>query len=188
MTIPTYVAGGADGSRVSLTRHAIGILIFVGFPALWTMAMPVSWVRFERQDERVSMRARVCLLLVVPYRFVTLAHVVDVTTSTVDPTPASGRLSTTAVSEHFLVVRGAPDATASIPVAASSRESLRARVEAFLQDPAAAQLSFFVPSHWGASVFGGGALCLLTVFYLFNAVDLWIHRRRQARSPAPAAS
>lgn len=177
----------ASVEPVSLTRHLIAILIFVGFPALWTMALPVSWVRFERQAGVVSASARVCLFFVVPYRHVALADVREVTTSSVDPTPASGRLSTTAASEYFLVLTGASERTATIPVAESSAESLRARVQAYLEDSQASELSFFVPSNWGLAVFGGGVLSLLTVFYVFNAVDLFIHRRRM-RSKAPAAT
>lgn len=168
--------------RPSLAKHVLGILVFVGFPALWTMAMPVSWVRFERDAGRVSVNARICLLFVVPYTRVTLDEVTDVSTDTIAPTPRSGSLSTTAANEYFLVLLEASGQTATIPVAASSREPLRLRVQSFLQDSQATELSFFAPSNWGLAVFGGGVLSMLPLFYVFNAVDLWLHTRRQKRA------
>lgn len=170
------------GGRPRLGKHVRGLLVFIGFPALWTMAKPVSWVRFEREAGRVSVNTRICLLFVVPYSRVTLDEVTDVSTDTIAPTPRSGSLSTTAVSEHFLVLQEASGRTSAIPVAASSRDQLRQRVQTFLQDSQATELSFFAPSNWGLAVFGGGVLSLLPVFYIFNAIDLWLHIRRQKRA------
>ena len=50
-----------------LVMHLI-MVIFVGFPAWVTWMLPASWVTFTRDGDQVSMKARVCLLYLIPYQ------------------------------------------------------------------------------------------------------------------------
>lgn len=196
MTNTTQPAGDAQATAAGPTPTAprlgpigqtVAFLICVGFPGLWTWAMPVSWLKIERQGETVSANAKVCLFFAIPYRSLAISGVTDVGTrasirNTSNTTPRKG---SPAEDEHFLVLRGDDDQTIEFPVAASSRSSLQEKTQAFLHDPHAAELSFFAVSSWAGSVFGGGVLSLLTVAYLFNAFVLLIQAVQRRCGVAP---
>lgn len=154
----------------------IAFVVCVGFPGFWTLAMPVSWVKFERHGTSVSANAKVCLFFVVPYRNLSVTGVSEIGTrasvhNTSNTTPRRGSLPE---DNHFLVIQGDNAKVIEFPVADSSHSSLREKVQTFLEDPQATELKFFAVSHWIGSIFGGGVLSLLTLLYLCNAVVLLI--------------
>lgn len=144
--------------------------LFVGFPALFTAIAPVSWVHLERRDGQVQATARVCLLFVVPYKTMRVSPVTEIGdrfvagTTTRTRQPGRDKL-TTSEDEGFLVLRG-ENQTAEVPVTPFNLDSVLERVDGFLHDPQAQELRLFVVANWKFSVFGGGLISLLTVFYV----------------------
>lgn len=173
-------------SRMGPIGQVVAFLICVGFPGLWTLAMPVSWVRFERQGERVSAHARVCLFFVIPYRNLSVSgiHNVETRASTHNTSGTTPRKSPPDA-QRYLVLSGDDDQTVEFPVADASIDSIREQTQAFLEDSQATELKYVVVSHWIMSVFAGGALCLLTLLYVLNALVLLIQAVQRRRGVAP---
>ena len=57
-------------------------------------------------------------------------------------------------------------------------------VREFLADTTRPELRFFAAANWKVSVIAGGAVCLLTLLYLFVLVTALIHRITSSRRPA----
>lgn len=73
--------GKRQQPKYGLFEFLIGGLFSVGLPALMTAIAPVSWLEFNRVEERVTAKAQTCLLFVIPYRTPELADVKEVTTT-----------------------------------------------------------------------------------------------------------
>ncbi len=163
-------------SRMGPVGQVIAFLICVGFPGLWTLASPVSWVKFERQGESVSARAKVCLFFVIPYRSLSASGIKEVETrasiqNTSNTTPRKGSRPD---DQRYLVLRGDGDQVMEFPVADSSMESVLEQTRTFVQDSQATELKYAVVSHWGMTIFGSVPLSLLTLLYILNALVLLI--------------
>lgn len=163
-------------TRIGPVGQFIAFLICVGFPGLWTLASPVSWVKLERQGESVSGSAKVCLFLVIPYRSLSVSGVREVETrasipNTSNTTPRKGSRPD---DQRYLVLRGDGDQVMEFPVADSSIQSVSEQTRTFVQDSTAPELKYVVVSNWPMSIFVGGGLCLLTLLYVLNAIVLLI--------------
>lgn len=150
------------------------LIAFVGFvlvPALVTMIAPVSWVKFQRQGDRISVRAETCLLFVVPFRTVSVDPLIAVDERTLTGSITNERrvgrqdIKRRADDEGFLVMKG-PEQSAEVQVSPASLKSVLEKANAFLKDPAATDLKMFVVANWKFSVGGGGFVSLLTLLYL----------------------
>ncbi len=167
---------GPQPTRMGPVGQFIAFLICVGFPGLWTLASPVSWVKFERQGESVSARAKVCLFFVIPYRSLSVSGIREVETrasiqNTSNTTPRKGSRPD---DQRYLVLRGDGDQVMEFPVADSSMESVLEQTRTFVQDSQATELKYAVVSHWGMTIFGSVPLSLLTLLYVLNAIVLLI--------------
>lgn len=142
----------------------------VGFPALVTAIAPISWVRFERRDGKVSATVHTCLLFVIPYKNQTVVTVTGIGDRFVAGTVTrerrcGGDRTTKSEDEGFLVIRG-NDHDAEVPVTPFNLKSVIERSEAFLHDDNATELKLFVVANWKFSVITGGLISLLTVLYI----------------------
>ena len=158
----------------TLLSHILVIFFCVGFPALVTGIAPVSWIKFERQDEQVSATAKICLLFVVPYRTMTVTPVIGVgdrfVGGTVTREERDGRtIRTRSEDEDYLVIRG-NDQAAEVPVSPFSIKSVVMKSESFLKDERMTELNLFVVANWKFSVIAGGLVSLLTVLYVFALI------------------
>lgn len=172
---------GIDGKKPTLggviVSQAFVFVFCVLLPGLLTATVPVSWVKFERQGERVTARAQVCLFFVVPYKTMTVDPVEGIDDRFVGGTESRERRSgsrqqdrvTKSEDQAFLVIRG-DDQTAEVPVTPVDIKTVIERSEAFLKDPQATELKLFVVANWKFGVIGGGLMSLLTVLYVFGVV------------------
>lgn len=163
-------------SRMGPVGQFVAFLICVGFPGLWTLASPVSWVKLERQGESVSASAKVCLFFVIPYRSLSVSGIKEVETrasiqNTSNTTPRKGSRPD---DQRYLVLRGDGDQVMELPVADSSIQSVSEQTRTFVQDSTVPELKYVVVSHWGMTLFGSVPLSLLTLLYVLNAIVLLI--------------
>lgn len=148
----------------------IALLVLVGFPALFTTIAPVTWIKFERQEGRVTAVTQTCLLFFVPYKTSRIDSVTDIGdrfaagSTTRERRPGRDRI-THSEDEGFLVIHG-PDQSAEIPVTPFNIKSVIERAQGFLDDPQATELRMFVVANWKFGVFAGGLISLLTVLYV----------------------
>ncbi|MFO1482841.1 MAG: hypothetical protein U1F71_05680 [Verrucomicrobiaceae bacterium] len=172
MTMPSVSTTPAQHSLKSIVITQL--IAFVGFvlvPALVTMIAPVSWVKFQRQGDRISVRAQTCLFFVVPFRTVSVDPLIAVDERTLTGSITNERrvgrqdIKRRADDEGFLVMKG-PEQSAEVQVSPASLKSVLEKANAFLKDPAATDLKMFVVANWKFSVGGGGFVSLLTLLYL----------------------
>ena len=159
--------------------HAILILGCVLFPAFFTAVVPLSVKRFTRSGEVVRAEVSKHLLFVVPYRHLVVENVVSVNdlfragTTTTSSTRRPGSSSPETVStenEAFLLIEGDGQA-AKVEVSPVNIRSVLEKTRDFLENPNQSSLRLVTIANWKFGVFGGGLLCLLTLFYLFIVVD-----------------
>lgn len=171
----------------------VALVIFIGFPAFWTFAAPVSWITYERHDDRVVARTKTCLLFVVPFKKQTVDPVVGIGEhihrGEIHRERRKGRdRQTRSEDEGFLEIHG-PEGTAEVSVTPFNLKSVQERSVAFLNDPAAKELTLFVVANWKFSVLGGGLISLLTVLYIFAIVvglfQKFVHLIQWARGVPP---
>lgn len=166
-----------------LLMQLLAFVVLVGFPAGWTAAAPVSWIKFERRDGQVSASVKTCLLFVIPYRVKSISPVTGFddrflggTTSYDSKRPH--RQSVKSEDQAYLTIQS-PDQQFEVPVTPHDIDSVKKKSEAFLNDPQATELKLFVVANWKFSVFGGGVISLLAVLYVgslaFGVVLKTIH-------------
>lgn len=175
------------GFANALFGHTLGLLFCVGMPALVTAVAPVSWIRFERADGRVTATAKTCLLFFVPYRTRIVDPVIGVGDRFVKGKPQprrAGEPQRYSEDEAFLVIDGESSA-AEVPVTPFNIKRVAERSEAFMQDDTAATLEMFVVANWKFSVLMGGGASLLTVLYAVGAC--WSFARMLKRIALPSA-
>jgi hypothetical protein len=166
---------GTKSPAALLAAQMFGLLVCVGFPALVTAMAPVSWVKFHRQEGRVTATAKTCLLFVVPFRSSVVESAAHVGRRDVRGTYTrhnrSGRrdVHTKSEDEGFLVIEGASQ-TAEVPVTPHNLASVIEKSQAFLDDPQATELKMFVVANWKFSVIAGGLVSLLTVLYVVGVL------------------
>jgi hypothetical protein len=184
-----------SSARDKLFSHAVLFVACVVFPAAFTWIAPVSWSTLTRHGNRVEARVKVCLLFFIPFRTDELADV-----KSVDHHVRAGvrerlnigdaddrKREITTESEGSLVLHGT-DKDLIVHVSPASLESVSRDVREFLNDTDRAALRFFAPANWKASFIAGGAVCLLTVLYLFVIVTslLWRPSSKASVNRAPA--
>jgi hypothetical protein len=156
---------GSKNDPTKLPLQIFALLVCFGIPALVTALAPVAWVKFERQGERVSAQAKVCLYFIIPYKTATIDPVVDVGR---DFKGGSTRVERrngrnekiTSEDQGFLVIRGESEEF-PVPVTPHNLDSVLERSNAFLKDSQATELKMFVVANWKFSVFCGGLAMLL---------------------------
>ena len=165
-------------SGFGLFGHLIAFLVCVGFPGFVSLMAPVSWVKIERNGEKFSATAKVCMFFVIPFRILTVEDVRGV-----DSRIQQGRSSPAGRTSHsksdpdpegFLVIQGNGDTKIEVPVSTSDVESVRDRVKAFLENSQGPTLRQFVAAHWTVGVVVVGFLSLMTLVYLFDRMVLLI--------------
>ena len=175
----------------TLFGHFILFLGCVAFPAFMTAVVPLSVVKFTRNGESIRAEVSKRLLFIVPYRRITVADVIAIndqfragtsTSSSRRSGSSSGAVSSE--DEAFLVIQGDAN-SATVEVSPVNIGDVLEKARAFLDDPAQANLRLVTVANWKFGVFGGGLLCLLTLFYIFIIVDssaraVW----RRLRGPA----
>lgn len=153
----------------------IALFFCVGFPGICTAVAPVSWVKFQRNGDRVSARAQVCVFFVIPYKTMIVDSVDGIGdrfkagTESYDRRRAPNDRVTKSEDQGFLVIHGA-DQVAEVSVSPVDLKSVVERSEAFLKDPQATELKMFVVANWKFSVIMGGLTSLLTVLYVVGVV------------------
>lgn len=174
-------------SRMGPVGQVIAFLICVGFPGLWTLASPVSWVKFERQGESVSASAKVCLFFVIPYRSLSVSgiHGVETRSSIHNTSNTTPRKGSRPDDQRYLVLRGDGDQVMEFPVADSSIQSVDEQTRTFVQDSPATELKYVVVSQLPMSIFVGVPLSLLTLLYILNAIVLLIQAVQRRCGVAP---
>lgn len=171
---------GAYGVKKTTWLGWIGSQLFVAFfcvafPGFLTAVAPVSWVKFQRSGDRVTARAQVCMLFIVPYKTLTVDPVIGIGDRFVGGTESrqrrSGRSDRVTKSEDqgFLVIQG-EDQVAEVPVTPFNLKSVIERSEAFLKDSQSTELKMFVVANWKFSVLFGGLMSLFTVLYVVSVV------------------
>lgn len=150
----------------------IALLVFLVIPAIVTAVAPVSWVKFQRQGDRVTARAEVCLFFIIPFRTLT----VDPVTGVDDRTKAGSITRhrrpgtdkfTQAETQGFLSIEG-PNSTAEVSITPHDLESVKKKAEDFLKDPKVTELKLFVVANWKFSVIAGGLATLFAALYVFG--------------------
>lgn len=156
----------------------IAFVVCVVIPGLLTAMVPVSWIKFERNGDRVTARAQVCLFFVVPYKTMVVDSVDGITDRQVTGSTTRQRRAgqhdrvTKAEDEGFLVIHGG-DQTAEVSVTPHDLKSVVEKSEAFLKDQQATELKLFVVANWKFGVIAGGLASLLAAFYVVCVVA-WI--------------
>lgn len=155
---PHTKAGGLG----QVIAQLLGWLICIVISSVVTAIAPVSWIKFQRQGDRLTAHADVCLFFIIPYRIVTIDPVTSVGDRTqsgsVNRYRRSGKPDQyiRSESEGFLLIQG-PYHEDDIPVTPADIQSVVMKSEAFLKDPQAAELKLFVVANWKFSVIGGKA-------------------------------
>jgi len=155
-----------------LFNQVLAFAFLVGFPALGTAIAPVSWIKFERREDKVSAHAKTCLLFVVPYKTVTVDPVTGISDRFVGGTVRRERRSgpsreTRSEDQGYLVIQGIGQ-SAEVPVTPFNLDSVVEHSEAFLNEPQAKELKLFVVANWKFSILMGGLLSLMTVIYILT--------------------
>lgn len=171
--------------KAHLVMHLI-MVIFVGFPAWVTWMLPASWVTFTRDDGQVSMKARVCLLYLIPYQNIELAGVETVESEIkpgkkMDIDPGSWADDQTSEAMGKLILRG-NGGSAELQVDAGRARMLESSIQRYLADPAEAELSLFITAHRAIGIFCGiwaGLFLSIYALYLLSwtvpaRAQLWL--------------
>ncbi|RBP42673.1 hypothetical protein DES53_106382 [Roseimicrobium gellanilyticum] len=156
---------GAKNDPLNLFLQFFALLVCFGVPALVTALCPVAWVKFERQGERVSAKASVCLYFFIPFKTYTIDPVVsvgrDFKGGSTRVERRSGRNEKiTSEDQGFLVIKGESQ-EAPVPVTPFNLDSVLEKSNTFLKDSQATELKMFVVANWKFSVFCGGLAMLL---------------------------
>ncbi len=153
-----------------LLTQSLVLLVFVGMPVGWTSFAPVTWLTLERQDERVSITARVCCLFFVPIRTERLDRFESVD-SRFKAGEQGRRRSGGRTEEYrtedqgFLLLTG-DGREVELSVSPVDLDGTIELIEEFAADPNAKRLKIFTAANWKFSVFGGGLISLLLVIFL----------------------
>jgi hypothetical protein len=171
------MASSGSNSKVTLRgwlgQHAIAFFFCIVFPGFVTTIVPASWVVYERLGDRVSATARTCVFYVIPWKTQRIDQVTGIDDRFVEghitTQRENGRTTTGRTEdEAFLIIQGADEQSISVPVSPFSVESVVARSEEFLAQPATPRLRLFVIANWKFGMIMGGCLSLLTVLYVIG--------------------
>ncbi len=177
-----------------IISQIIGFVFCIGMPAAVTAIAPVSWIKFQRQGDRVTAEAKTCLLFVIPYKTARIDPVLGFGDRTNNGTLTRSRRSggsdhyVRSEAEGFLAIQGKDDAV-EIPVTPYNLKSVLEKSEAFLKDPKSTDLRLFVVANWKFSVIAGGLVSLFTVLYVVGVVlsiGKLILRLAVPKKPKPA--
>lgn len=155
--------------------QSIAFFFCVVFPGFLTAVAPSSWVKFQRNGNRVTARAQICVFFVVPYKTLTVDPVIGIGDRFHAGSETRERRSgqrdrvTKAEDEGFLVIQG-EDQVAEVPVTPFNLKSVVQRSEEFLKDSQSTELKMFVVANWKFSVLFGGLMSLFTVLYVVGVV------------------
>ena len=165
-----HAAGGAFRKLTTrVFEQLFAFAVCIGIPTIVTAIAPVSWVKLQRHDGRVAASSKSCVLFVIPFQIRSLDDVTQVddrvVAGTLQRKSSSGRNRYTKSDDQgFLILRG-PGRVVEVPTSPVDLETKVEQTQAFLDDPAATELSMFVVANWKFSVLFGGLASCLTVLY-----------------------
>ena len=175
--------GKRQQPKYGLFEFLIGGLFSVGLPALMTAIAPVSWLEFNRVEERVTAKAQTCLLFVIPYRTQELADVKEVTTTFKLGDMQHRRRGDNnhqgrAESKGSVVLHGPKQGEAdgeivTVSVSPASTGSVETKIKAFLADPQQKSLSLFTVANWKVGVIFAIPASLLTMLFVISW-SIWL--------------
>ena len=175
----------APGRLSRLITQFVAVLVLVGVLVIATGVAPVSWIKFERIDDRVRARTQACVFFIVPYHTVWVDPVSQIDTWTRAGSVTRERRSggpdhySKADDVGYLKIEG-PAQTSEVPIAPSSLDSVEEKAQRFLADPQARELKLFVVANWTFSLLFSG---LATVFFgiiagsVVFALGKWLWRK-----------
>ena len=175
-------SGKRPQPKYGLFEFLIGGLFCVGVPALMMAIAPVSWLEFNRIDDRVSAKAQTCLLFVIPYRTQELADVKEVTTTfklgDMQHQRRGDNKQGRAESKGSVVLHGPKQGEADgeivqVSVSPASTGSVETRIKEFLADPQQKTLSVFTVANWKVGVIFAIPASLLTVLFVIGW-SIWL--------------
>ena len=156
-----------------LITQLLGLVFFIGVPALVTFIAPVSWIKFTREEGGVKAEAKTCLLFIVPFRTQTIYPVVKVDHSFDRGERIKDRLGkpnknhAREEDEAALILSG-DNQEVQIPVSPADIKTVYEQATKFLESKEEFELKQFVVANWKFSVIAGGLISLLTVIYVVS--------------------
>ena len=168
--------------KFGLFEFLVGGLFCVGFPGFMTAIAPVSWLEFNRVEDRVDATTQTCVFFVFPYSTQELADVKKVSTTfrrgELQDRRAGGNNRGRAESQGGVILHGPEQegqeaTTISVSVSPASFKTVDAKVNGFLGDPQQKTLKLFVVANWKFGIIFAIPLCLLTVLFVVSW-SMWL--------------
>lgn len=175
-------SGKRQQPKYGLFEFLIGGLFSVGLPALMTAIAPVSWLEFNRVEERVTAKAQTCLLFVIPYRTQELTDVKEVTTTfklgDMQHRRRGDNNQGRAESQGSVALHGPKQGEAdgeiiTVSVSPASTALVETKIKGFLADPQQKSLSVFTVANWKVGVIFAIPASLLTVLFVIGW-SIWL--------------
>ena len=157
----------------------IAVVCFIVMPVLVTALLQASWISLNRDAEgRVSATSRTCVLFVVPWRAQQVAEVTGVDSKSIrsdrlvrhrsrgHDSYNKGRIHSDGESE--LTVQGKENGL-TVKISPDSEVEVKAKVQAFLDDPSQSHQRLFVIANWKFGLGFGIPLTLLALLYIVGS-------------------
>jgi hypothetical protein len=173
-------------SKIGQTFLSLLATMFcIGFPAVWTIFAPLSYVSLRYDDEVVSASVTHFVYLVVPYRTEQLAQVSTINTTyqegyTDHGRPGGSRRNVQVQAKSSLVFSG-PEGNIAVMVSPMNIDGVKERVQAFMAHPRAAGMNFVAVANWKFSVIFGALVSFIPWLLAFSFVyEIGLRLRRGA--------
>lgn len=166
----TQVQSTARSRFLGALMSLFATVVSFGFPAVWTIFAPTSYVSLSYDGERVSASVTHFVYLVVPYRTDRLGEVTTVTTASragyTSYSSTTGRR--TGVQGQATLTLAGPGGEVAAMVPPENLAELKQRTEAFIASPTREGMGFLAVANWMFSVVFG-ALVSSIVWLLAGA-------------------
>jgi hypothetical protein len=153
-----------------LLYHMSVFMLCVAIPASMTMAIPATWLTFERNDEDIRCTTRTCMFFVVPFNIQRVDQVTEI-----GQRKRAGGFRKNSFSKSgtthfdgkgFLQIHGAGDQLVEISVSPASLDSVAAKANDFLSSTKESSATIFAIANWKTGGLIGGILSLVTLRYV----------------------
>jgi len=155
-----------------LVLHLI-VAIFLAFPIWVTSMLPTTWIDLDRTDGRVDLKAKTCLLFVIPFQTARIEGVERVETK-----PGNIKVNETEGPE-LIVLKGGGE-TVELLVSVRSAKKFKDRIDRFLSS-SDSKLSLRSTAHRGVSIFCGLWAALFISIYVFYLLSWLVPHELQWR-------
>lgn len=174
MLLATQLSPKHSPGKLTFSNYVIGVVVFIGVPALIMIIAPVTRMTFVKHTDGVSVQVTKCMFFIIPFLTQNIRQIVKIEEHLVKGRKFDARERRlghkgSTVDDGTIFISGHDGVVVRVSVDPSSMKDAVAKANAFLNQPTPQPLTITVVANWIVSIVVGGIATFFSLLYIIGA-------------------